>query len=137
MSEKPTECGGDQDRALVFEQHRRRLLGVSYRILGSVADSEDVLQDAWLRWSTADAAYVNIPEAFLTTVVSRLSLDRLRRVKARREVYQGPWLHEPVSGETDQQAAAAVADSLSLAFLVIFGDTVAAGEGGVRPSGGL
>ena len=119
MSEKPTECDGDQDRALVFEQHRRLILGVSYRILGSVADSEDVLQDAWLRWSTADAAYVNIPEAFLTTVVSRLSLDRLRRVKARREVYQGPWLPEPVSGETDPQAAAAVADSLSLAFLVI------------------
>jgi RNA polymerase sigma-70 factor, ECF subfamily len=119
VSEKPTECDGDQDRALVFEQHRRRLLGVSYRILGSVADAEDVLQDAWLRWSTADAAHVNNQEAFLTTVVSRLSLDRLRRVKARREVYQGPWLPEPVSAETDPQAAAAVADSLSLAFLVI------------------
>ena len=111
MSEKPTECDGDQDRALVFEQHRRRLLGVSYRILGSVADAEDVLQDAWLRWSTADATHVNNQEAFLTTVVSRLSLDRLRRVKARREVYQGPRQPEPVSAETDPQAAAAVADS--------------------------
>jgi RNA polymerase sigma-70 factor (ECF subfamily) len=70
--------------------------GISYRILGAVADAEDVLQDAWLRWSTTDAAQVNNPEAFLTTVVSRLSLDRLRRVKARREVYQGPWLPEPV-----------------------------------------
>jgi RNA polymerase sigma-70 factor (ECF subfamily) len=62
---------------------------------------------------------VNNPEAFLTTVVSRLSLDKLRRVKARREVYQGPWLPEPVSAETDPQAAAAFADSLSLAFLVV------------------
>ena len=93
--------------------------GISYRILGAVADAEDVLQDAWLRWSTTDAAQVNNPEAFLTTVVSRLSLDRLRRVKARREVYQGPWLPEPVAAEIDPEAAAALADSLSLAFLVI------------------
>ena len=119
MSEEPIECNRDQDRALIFEQHRRRLLGISYRILGAVADAEDVLQDAWLRWSTTDAAQVNNPEAFLTIVVSRLSLDRLRRVKARREVYQGPWLPEPVAAETDPEAAAALADSLSLAFLVI------------------
>ena len=91
--------------------------------LGS--DAEDILRDAWLRWSTTDAAQVTNPEAFLTTVVSRLSLDRLRRVKARREVYQGPWLPEPVTAETDPQAAAALAYSLSLAFLVILGVPVA------------
>ena len=118
MSETPIECDGDQDRALVFEQHRRRLLGISYRILGSVADAR-TFAGRLARWSTTDAAQVDNPEAFLTTVVSRLSLDRLRRVKARREVYQGPWLPEPVSAETDPQAAAAFADSLSLAFLVV------------------
>jgi DNA-directed RNA polymerase specialized sigma24 family protein len=84
VSEKTTDCDADQDRALVFEQHRRRLLGVSYRILGSVTDAEDVLQDAWLRWSTTDAAQVNNPEAFLTTVVSRLSLQAATRQGASR-----------------------------------------------------
>ena len=102
-----------------FEDQRRRLMGVSYRILGSIADAEDVVQDAWLRWSATDAATVINPEAFLTTVVTRLSLDRLRTLKARREVYAGPWLPEPVTAQTDPQAAAELADSLSLALLVV------------------
>ncbi len=63
-----------------FEDQRRRLMGVSYRILGSVVDAEDVVQDAWLRWSATDVTTVKNPEAFLTTVVSRLSLDRLRQL---------------------------------------------------------
>ena len=102
-----------------FQEQRRRLMGVSYRILGSIADAEDVVQDAWLRWSATDVATVNNPEAYLTTVVTRLSLDRLRTLKARREVYSGPWLPEPVTAETDPQAAAELADSLSLALLVV------------------
>ena len=102
-----------------FQEQRRRLMGVSYRILGSIADAEDVVQDAWLRWSAIDVATVNNPEAYLTTVVTRLSLDRLRTLKARREVYSGPWLPEPVTAETDPQAAAELADSLSLALLVV------------------
>jgi len=102
-----------------FNEQRRRLMGVSYRILGSIADAEDVVQDAWLRWSATDAATVKNPEGFLTTVVTRLSLDRLRTLKARREVYAGPWLPEPVATVTDPQAAAELADSLSLALLVV------------------
>jgi RNA polymerase sigma-70 factor, ECF subfamily len=102
-----------------FEEQRRRLMGVSYRILGSIADAEDVVQEAWLRWSGTDVATVKNPEAFLTTVVTRLSLDRLRTLKARREVYAGPWLPEPVAAETDPHAAAELADSLSLALLVV------------------
>jgi RNA polymerase sigma-70 factor (ECF subfamily) len=102
-----------------FTEQRRRLLGVSYRILGSVADAEDVVQDAWLRWSATDPATVRNPEAFLTTVVTRLSLDRLRAVKSRREVYTGPWLPEPVAVDADPQAAAELADSLSMALLVV------------------
>jgi RNA polymerase sigma-70 factor (ECF subfamily) len=102
-----------------FTEHRRRLMGVSYRILGSIADAEDVVQDAWLRWSSTDTAKVENPEAFLTTIVTRLSLDRLRTLKARREVYAGPWLPEPVAADAGPEAAAELADSLSMALLVV------------------
>ena len=102
-----------------FTEQRRRLMGVSYRILGSIADAEDVVQDAWLRWSATDTTKVENPEAFLTTVVTRLSLDRLRALKARREVYSGPWLPEPVAADVGPEAAAELADSLSLALLVV------------------
>ncbi len=108
-----------QSATVTFEEHRRRLLGISYRILGSFADAEDVVQDAWLRWSRTEVAAVENPEAFLTTVVTRLSLDRLRMLKARREVYSGPWLPEPVAADPDPQAAVELADSLSLALLVV------------------
>jgi RNA polymerase sigma-70 factor (ECF subfamily) len=102
-----------------FEEQRRRLMGVSYRILGSIVDAEDVVQDAWLRWSATDVAAVENPEAFLTTVVTRLSLDRLRTLKTRREVYSGPWLPEPVAADADPEAAVELADSLSMALLVV------------------
>ncbi len=102
-----------------FETQRARLLGVSYRILGSLVDAEDVVQDAWLRWSVVDTTKVDNHEAFLTTVVTRLSIDRLRQRKARREVYTGPWLPAPVIAEVDPQAATDLADSLSLAVLVL------------------
>ena len=69
----------------VFEQQRPRLLGVAYRILGSLADAEDVVQEAWLRWSRTDVAGVESAEAYLTTVTSRLAVDRLRRVSRQRE----------------------------------------------------
>jgi RNA polymerase sigma-70 factor, ECF subfamily len=102
-----------------FEDQRSRLLGVSYRILGSIVDAEDVVQDAWLRWSAPERAQVGNSEAFLTTIVTRLSIDRLRQLKSRREVYAGPWLPEPVSADVDPQAAAELADSLSVAVLVL------------------
>ncbi len=118
------ERGDDGSSAVaVFEGHRPHLMGVAYRILGSVTDSEDVLQDAWLRWSRTDRSAVSNSEAFLTTVVGRLSLDHLRRAKARRESYTGSWLPEPVADEPDPQrdpaAAAELADSLSMALLVV------------------
>lgn len=109
----------DLRRAEVFEAQRRRLTGVSYRVLGTVADAEDVVQEAWLRWTRVDPDRVDNAEAYLTTVVTRLSLDRLRQLKASREVYSGPWLPEPVAPDTDPQAAAELADSLSLALLVV------------------
>lgn len=107
------------DALTAFQQQRPRLLGVSYRILGSVVDAEDVVQDAWLRWAATDTAEVDNPAAFLTTVVTRLSIDRLRRVKAQRELYPGPWLPEPVAVDGDPVAAAELADSLSMALLVV------------------
>jgi len=111
------------DTTEVFETLRPRLLGVAYRILGSVADAEDVLQEAWMRWSCTDASTVANPEAYLVTVVGRRATDHLRAAKRRRESYTGPWLPEPVGNEPDPAldpaAAAELADSLSMALLVV------------------
>ncbi|MEU0118150.1 RNA polymerase sigma-70 factor [Streptomyces bobili] len=108
----------------VFEEHRSFLLGVAYRMLGRVADAEDVVQDAWLRWAAADRGDVREPRAYLVRVVTRLALDRLARIKARNETYVGPWLPEPYVtdfGDTVQDTAerAVLADSVSLAVLVV------------------
>jgi RNA polymerase sigma-70 factor (ECF subfamily) len=97
-----------------------KLFGVAYRMLGSVADAEDVVQEAFLRWQSRRPEEVRSAEAFLTTVVVRLSLDALRSARARRETYVGPWLPEPVLvDEADPARAAELADSLSMAFLVL------------------
>ena len=108
----------------VFEEHRPVLMGVAYRMLGRVADAEDVVQDAWLRWSAADRAEVREPRAYLVRVTTRLAIDRLRQVKARGEAYVGPWLPEPYVtdfGDTvpDTEERAVLADSVSLAVLVV------------------
>lgn len=93
-------------------------MGVAYRILGSVADAEDVVQEAWLRWSKVDHAAVEQPRAFLITTVSRLAIDRLRQVKAAREAYAGPWLPEPMVLDR-QVERAELAESVELALLVV------------------
>lgn len=119
----PVARNATSDPTAVFEALRHRLMGVAYRMLGSVSDAEDVLQEAWLRWSGVDPTGVDNPEAFLTTVVSRLSLDHLRHARALRETYAGSWLPEPVRQEPDPardpDAAVELADSLSLALLVV------------------
>ncbi|WP_342360318.1 sigma-70 family RNA polymerase sigma factor [Terrarubrum flagellatum] len=84
------------DAAASFDPHRPRLIRIAYRMLGSVADAEDVAQDAFLRWLETDRAAVRDPEAFLTRVVTRLCLDQLKSARSRRETYIGPWLPEPV-----------------------------------------
>ncbi len=106
--------------ATVFEAHRDRLFGVAYRMLGTVADAEDVVQDAFVRWAGVDAAAVNNPGGYLTTIVTRLCVDRLRAARHQREQYVGPWLPEPLL-TTDQTPAddAELADSLSMAFLML------------------
>ncbi len=103
----------------VFTEHRRLLLGVAYRMLGSMADAEDVVQEAWLRWSAVDDSSVADPKAFLVTTVSRLSIDSLRRVSAQRKLYTGEWLPEPVSIEPAVSERAELADSVEFAMLVV------------------
>ncbi|MDP5277911.1 sigma-70 family RNA polymerase sigma factor [Sphingomonas sp. DG1-23] len=90
------------DAALSFDPLRPRLNRIAYRMLGSVADAEDVVQDAFLRWLGADRAAIREPEAFLRRVVTRLCLDQLKSARARRETYVGPWLPEPVVEEADE-----------------------------------
>ena len=80
----------------LFQEHRRRLFAVAYRMLGSASDAEDVVQDAWLRFSAARPSDLRSPQAYLTTIVTRLCLDRLKSARAAREEYIGPWLPEPV-----------------------------------------
>ncbi len=94
--------GGRADAAASFEPHRPRLVRVAYRMLGSVADAEDVVQDAFLRWLDTDRSAVELPEAYLTRVVTRLSLDVLKSARRRRETYVGPWLPEPLVEAADE-----------------------------------
>lgn len=91
------------DAAASFDPLRPRLTRIAYRMLGSVADAEDVVQDAFLRWMGADRTAIREPEAFLRRVVTRLCLDQLKSARARRETYVGPWLPEPV---VEQEAEA-------------------------------
>jgi RNA polymerase sigma-70 factor (ECF subfamily) len=104
-----------------FEQERPRLFGIAYRMLGSAADAEDVLQDAFLRWRAPEAhAHIRSAQAFLTTVVTRLCLDRLKSAHAQRETYIGPWLPQPVLTQPDDAVAhAEMNESISLALLTL------------------
>ncbi len=109
------------DLANRFEALRPELVRHAYRMLGEYGEAEDVAQDAYLRWSAAfDAAPVENERALARTIVTRLCLDRMRSARARREVYFGPWLPEPVisEGSDDPAAAAALADDISFALLV-------------------
>ena len=91
------------DAALVFDPLRPQLIRVAYRMLGSVADAEDVVQEAFIRWLGADRGAVREPEGFLRRIVTRLSLDELKSARRRRETYVGPWLPEPVvAAEADE-----------------------------------
>src|SRR3954453_17839231 len=113
------------------EAHRRRLINVAYRLLGSVADAEDAVQEAFIRWyalTPEDREAIKTPAAWLTTVTSRICLDQLGSARARRERYVGQWLPEPVPDRTEWASAEAGADpadritldeSVDMAFLVV------------------
>jgi RNA polymerase sigma-70 factor (ECF subfamily) len=108
----------------VFQSYRTHLLGIAYRMLGEMGSAEDVVQEAWLRWQRADVADIRDPRAWLSAATVRLSLDALRKARARRESYIGPWLPEPILPD-DMRALAAdapaaraeLASDLSLALL--------------------
>jgi RNA polymerase sigma-70 factor (ECF subfamily) len=108
------------DPAASFEPHRRRLLGLAYRMLGSMADAEDAVQEAYLRWHATDRAGVADARAFLMTTTARICLDLLTSARARREAYVGPWLPEPVvdTASLAADARTELAEDLSIALLL-------------------
>ncbi|MGW4892298.1 RNA polymerase sigma-70 factor [Kitasatospora sp. NPDC004240] len=110
------DAGAGQDPYL---EHRRLLFATAYRMLGSVTDAEDVLQDAWLSWSTADRDAIHHPRAYLVRTVTNLALNRLTCARAARESYVGPWLPEPLLTSPDIASEAELAESVSTAMLVV------------------
>jgi RNA polymerase sigma-70 factor, ECF subfamily len=116
-----TESGAIPSATAVFEQHRARLWGIAYRMLGARAEAEDLVQEAWLRWNRAPHAEIRAPEAWLVTATTRLAIDRLRQLKNEREAYTGPWLPEPMIADSAPPAdqATELASDLSVAFLAV------------------
>jgi RNA polymerase sigma-70 factor (ECF subfamily) len=102
-----------------FVEHRSLMFTLAYEMLGSTADTEDVLQETWLRWSGTDLAQVRDPRAYLVRITTRQALNRLRTLKRRRETYVGPWLPEPLLTAPDVAEDAELAESLSMALLCV------------------
>jgi RNA polymerase sigma-70 factor, ECF subfamily len=102
-----------------FEAARPRIRGLAYRMLGTLADADDVAQDTWLRWQAAGGVHVANAEAWLVTAATRLCLDRLRSAARTREIYPGPWLPEPIVTDPSPEGAAELSDSLTFGFLLL------------------
>jgi RNA polymerase sigma-70 factor (ECF subfamily) len=104
-----------------FEEHRSWLFGIAYRMLGSVADAQDMVQECFLRWQQSADASIRSPRAWLTTVITRLCMNHLQLARVKRETYVGQWLPEPIVDDEsgDPASAAMLADSLSLGLLVV------------------
>ncbi|MFG2742248.1 MULTISPECIES: RNA polymerase sigma-70 factor [Streptomyces] len=115
------EDGTDSlDRAAQqFMAARPQLFGIAYRILGTAAEAEDVVQDAWLRWQKTDRSEIKEPAAFLATVTARLAINVAQSARMRRESYIGPWLPEPVDTKADPQLGAERAEALDMAVLLL------------------
>ncbi|MCK2218665.1 RNA polymerase sigma-70 factor [Actinomadura sp. ATCC 31491] len=114
---------GDPDdldaAARVFAEVRPRLFGIAYRMLGSAAEAEDLVQDVWLRWQAYDRATVEHPPAFLATTITRLAINAAQSARARRETYPGPWLPEPVDTGADPYLGAERGEALGFAVLLL------------------
>ncbi|MFI0240344.1 RNA polymerase sigma-70 factor [Streptomyces sp. NPDC016845] len=115
--------GGDGDlvdqATADFLAVRPQLFGIVYRVLGSAAEAEDIVQDVWLRWRKVDRADVIEPSAYLTTITTRLAINFAQSARVRRETYVGPWLPEPVNTAVDPQVGAERAEALDLAVLLL------------------
>lgn len=105
----------------IFEKHRARLFGIAYRMLGTREEAEDIVQEAYIRWHKTEMNEIKTPEAWLVTITTRLSIDRLRKAAKERETYIGPWLPEPlaVSALPSPEEELELASNLSLAFMFL------------------
>ncbi|MGW1101594.1 RNA polymerase sigma-70 factor [Streptomyces sp. NPDC002540] len=112
-------AGGTDSATEAFVAHRNLLFTVAYEMLGSAADAEDILQETWLRWAEVDHATVREPRAFLVRITTRQALTRLRTLRRRKESYVGPWLPEPLLTAPDVAEDIELADSVSIAMLLI------------------
>ncbi|MEU8001659.1 RNA polymerase sigma-70 factor [Catellatospora sp. NPDC049111] len=108
-----------EEAASVFASLRPRLFGIAYRMLGSAAEAEDIVQEAWLRWQAYDRDTVRDPGAFLATTTTRLAINAAQSARARRETYIGPWLPEPVDTSADPALGAEQGEALEMAMLVL------------------
>ena len=115
------QTGSDAARLATFSQYRGLLFSVAYRMLGSVADAEDMVQETFIRWQQAANEEIRSPRAFLVTVITRLSINQLQSARARREEYVGEWLPEPLVTDpgSDPLGVLKVDESLSMAFLLL------------------
>lgn len=105
--------------AVEFEAARPRLFGIAYRMLGSVVEAEDVVQDAWVKWQTTERSSIRNPAAFLTTITTRTAINVLTSARMRREAYSGPWLPEPVLTESDPALGAENSEALEFGLLLL------------------
>lgn len=110
-----------KNQAEIFKRHRQRLFGLAYRMTGTRADAEDIVQETYLRWHKAETEKIKSAQAWLVSVATRLSIDRLRRVSKERETYIGPWLPEPLfqHSAASPEEELEFADSLSMAFMAL------------------
>ena len=120
MPQDPAPPAGALDQAASdFEDVRPGLFGIAYRMLGSVTEAEDVVQDVWIRWQTTDRSVVRDPGAFLVTATTRLAINVAQSARSRREAYVGPWLPEPVDTSADPVLGAERGEAVSLAVLLL------------------
>ncbi|HTJ71701.1 MAG TPA: sigma-70 family RNA polymerase sigma factor [Actinospica sp.] len=115
----PGSADGLEEAAAVFMSVRPRLFGIAYRMLASVTEAEDLVQEVWLRWQTCDRSAVANPAAFLATTTTRLAINELQSARVRRETYVGPWLPEPVDTGADPYLGAERGEALEFAALML------------------
>ncbi|MFI6492344.1 RNA polymerase sigma-70 factor [Streptomyces sp. NPDC050564] len=108
-----------EEAVSVFVRYRGRLFGIAYRVLGSVVEAEDVVQEVWLRWQNTDRSAVVSPVAFLSSATTRMAINVAQSARVRRETYIGPWLPEPVDTSSDPEVGAQRAEALELALLLV------------------
>jgi RNA polymerase sigma-70 factor (ECF subfamily) len=114
-----TETGEHDDGLSAFASVRRRLFGIAYRMLGSAAEAEDIVQDVWVRWQSTNRSVVQDPPAYLAKITTRLCISLVQSAHSRREIYVGEWLPEPVDTAADPTLGAARSEALGFAVLVL------------------